>query len=127
MKIHQYCVNTGLFVMIVLAIAAIGSTPPPAGAVDDPAAAAAAAPIPAGPEGDLTRYGRQLITDTRKYAPDYITVGMDCSACHLNAGTVAHGGSLLGVYAKFPQWNASALRCQPRGHVPGRAGDVFLA
>jgi thiosulfate dehydrogenase len=35
---------------------------------------------------------------------------MECSACHLNAGTVPHGGSLLGVYATFPQWNGRAKR-----------------
>lgn len=81
-----------------------------AGAADDPATAAAGAPIPSGPEGDLIRYGRSLIDDTQKRAGSYIGAGMTCSACHLNAGTVPHGGSLLGIYAKFPQWNARAKR-----------------
>jgi thiosulfate dehydrogenase len=82
----------------------------PGGAADDPAAAAASAPIPAGPEGKLIRYGRALITDTPKLASTYIEAGMSCEACHLSAGTVAHGGSLLGIYATFPQWNARSQR-----------------
>ncbi len=30
---------------------------------------------------------------------------MSCEACHLAAGTKAHAGSLLGIYADFPQYN----------------------
>jgi thiosulfate dehydrogenase len=75
-----------------------------------PAAAAASAPIPSGPDGDLIRYGRALIVDTQKYAGHYITAGMSCAACHIDAGTKPHGGSLLGVYANFPQWNKRAKR-----------------
>lgn len=77
---------------------------------NDPATIAAQAPIPSGPEGDLIRYGRSLITDTPKYASQYVKAGMSCSACHLNGGTKPRGGSLLGVYAKFPQWNKRSKR-----------------
>jgi thiosulfate dehydrogenase len=76
----------------------------------DPAVAAATAPIPSGRDGDLIRYGRQLMTQTRKYAGKYVNAGMDCAACHIDAGTKAHGGSFLGIYATFPQWNKRAHR-----------------
>lgn len=76
----------------------------------DAAAIAAQASIPSGREGDLIRYGRLLVTDTPKFASQYIRAGMSCSACHINGGTKPHGGSLLGVYAKFPQWNKRAKR-----------------
>jgi len=82
----------------------------PAGAASDAAQAAASAPLPPGDEGELIKYGRSLITDTPKYAGAYITAGMSCAACHPSGGTIPHGGSLLGTYAKFPQWNNRAKR-----------------
>lgn len=83
---------------------------PAATALTDPAAAAAAAPIPSGRDGDIIRYGRSLITDTQKYAGKYVRAQMSCAACHIDGGTKAHGGSLLGAYATFPQWNGRAKR-----------------
>ncbi len=76
----------------------------------DAATVAARAPIPSGPDGDLIRYGRSLLTQTPKYAGEYIGAQMSCSSCHLDAGTKPHAGSLLGVYATFPQWNKRAKR-----------------
>jgi thiosulfate dehydrogenase len=74
------------------------------------AQADADAQIPSGREGDLIRYGRDLIAHTRQYAGKYVRAGMDCSACHIDAGTKPHGGSLLGIYATFPQWNKRSKR-----------------
>jgi thiosulfate dehydrogenase len=96
--------------LTALVLLASAATQRSAGAVPDAAQAAATAPLPTGDEGDLITYGRSLITDTQKYAGAYITAGMSCSACHIAGGTVAHGGSLLGIYAKFPQWNKRAKR-----------------
>jgi thiosulfate dehydrogenase len=79
-------------------------------AVPDSATAGATAPIPAGDEGDLIRYGRTLMNETPKYMGAYVRAGMSCSACHIDAGTKPHGGSFLGIYAKFPQWNGRAKR-----------------
>ena len=78
------------------------------GAVDAATMASAAnapGPMPAGAEGELVSYGRNIIRATSEYAPGYSRVGMSCEACHIAAGTKAHGGSFLGLYAKFPQWN----------------------
>lgn len=65
--------------------------------------------VPSGPVGDLVRYGHELIVNTRAHAKPYIGVDMDCSACHVNAGTTPRGGSLA-VYGQFPQWNKRANR-----------------
>jgi thiosulfate dehydrogenase len=100
-------VFAGLCIAVLAAIAIFHGVSPAAG---DPAAIAAHAAIPSGPEGDLIRYGRSLITNTQKFAPQYIQAGMSCSACHINGGTKPRGGSLLGVYAKFPQWNKRSKR-----------------
>ena len=79
------------------------------GATEIPAPSARAG-IPAGPKGELIAYGRDLLTQTPKYAGSYITARMSCAACHPRAGTQAHAGSLVGAYAMFPQWNRRAHR-----------------
>ena len=70
----------------------------------------ATATIPPGPQGELIAYGRDLVTDTPKYAGSYVTARLSCAACHPGAGTQPHAGSFLGIYALFPQWNKRANR-----------------
>lgn len=96
--------------MLALLVLLSGGAMQAARSAQDAATADASAPIPSGRQGDLIRYGRELITQTRKYAGGYVKAGMDCSACHVNAGTKAHGGSFLGIYAEFPQWNKRSHR-----------------
>jgi thiosulfate dehydrogenase len=83
---------------------------PPASGTADQAAANAAATMPPGPQGELIAYGRDLIEQTPKYMAANITARLSCAACHPGGGTQPHAGSLLGVYAKFPQWNNRAQR-----------------
>lgn len=86
---------------VLLAIVTIGATSP----------SFAPAPLPTGPEGQLIAYGKAIIQQTQKHAGAYtVTAATTCEACHLAAGTKAHGGSLVGVYAKFPQWNQRSGR-----------------
>ena len=109
----MYAYRAGAVVILgLLAVLTSGAldTAHAAPVATDAAAAAARATIPSGPDGDLIRYGRSLITETPKYAGQYITAGMSCAACHIDGGTKPRGGSLLGVYAKFPQWNQRAKR-----------------
>jgi thiosulfate dehydrogenase len=40
----------------------------------------------------------------------YVRAKLDCSACHLAGGTQARGGSFVGTYAYFPQWNKRSHR-----------------
>jgi len=74
------------------------------------ASADAAATIPPGPEGELISYGRNVFNQTPTYAGRYIGARMSCAACHPGGGTIRHEGSLLGQYAKFPQWNSRSHR-----------------
>lgn len=62
-------------------------------------------PLPTGREGELIAYGRDIIEHTHQIMGDHVVAGMSCEACHLEAGTKAHGGSLRGIYANFPQYN----------------------
>ncbi len=65
--------------------------------------------IPKGPEGQLIRYGRDLIARTSYYLGPNGTVskstnGMNCQNCHLDAGTRPFGnnyGSVASLYPKF--------------------------
>jgi thiosulfate dehydrogenase len=66
--------------------------------------------LPAGPLGAEIRYGRELIMHTRRALPGYERANMDCAACHIAGGTQPRGGSFLGLYAEFPQWNRRARR-----------------
>lgn len=65
--------------------------------------------IPKTPEGELIRYGRELIINTRKYlGPDgsiaQISNRLNCQNCHLEAGakSAPYSVSLLGVAANYP-------------------------
>lgn len=66
--------------------------------------------IPAGPVGDLIRLGKNIITDTPKYAAAYTGNDMKCSDCHIGGGTVAYASPLAGVTTLFPWYSPRAKR-----------------
>ena len=66
--------------------------------------------LPTGPPGDSIAYGYALIVKTHKLMKGYVRADMSCDACHLAAGQQARGGSFVGVYGRFPQWNKRAHR-----------------
>jgi thiosulfate dehydrogenase len=74
------------------------------GAVYDPKA------LPSGPVGESIALGHDVIMDPQKYVPKNVTADMSCAACHLNGGTTARGGTFVGVYARFPQFNKRSGR-----------------
>jgi thiosulfate dehydrogenase len=93
--------QAALGVLGVLSIAAIG----PAGAAGPlPFKVPADSTIPGGPEGEAIKLGRSLITDTRKLLPANVGNGLDCTNCHLGAGTVALAGPFVGLWGVFPEY-----------------------
>ena len=66
--------------------------------------------LPSGPPGKAIAYGRALITKTDSLMKPYVRADLTCADCHVAAGTRARGGSFIGTYARFPQWNARAHR-----------------
>jgi thiosulfate dehydrogenase len=73
--------------------------------------------VPQTPEGDLIRYGRDLIVNTAKYfgpkglvAP--ITNGMTCQNCHLYAGTKKFGNSFAAVASTYPRYRPRSARVE---------------
>ncbi len=75
-----------------------------------PAARDATAPFPPGDEGKLIAYGHDIIERTPQLMAKYVRSGMSCEACHIDGGRKAHAGSLLGIYATFPQLNKRSHR-----------------
>lgn len=70
----------------------------------DPAA------LPTGPVGQSIAYGHLLLVDTRHLMKENVTARLNCSACHIDAGLKNRGGSFVGTYSYFPQWNKRSHR-----------------
>ena len=67
--------------------------------------------IPATPEGDQIRYGRELVAHTALYLGPggkvmSISNGMNCQNCHLKAGKKPFGNNYAGVAATYPKFRA---------------------
>ena len=48
------------------------------------------ASIPSGPKGLAIQEGKKLLTDTRRLLPNNVGNGLNCTNCHLDAGTSAN-------------------------------------
>jgi thiosulfate dehydrogenase len=66
--------------------------------------------LPPGPLGDSIAYGYAIIVRTHHLMKGYVRADLECADCHINAGTQPRGGSFVGVYGRFPQWNKRAHR-----------------
>lgn len=67
--------------------------------------------LPSTPQGDLIRYGKELIAHTAVYFGPKgkvasISNGMNCENCHLDAGTRFLGNNYSAVYATYPKFRA---------------------
>lgn len=67
--------------------------------------------IPATPEGDMIRYGRELVANTAIYLGPNGTVsqtsnGMNCQNCHLKAGKKIFGNNYSAVSSTYPRFRA---------------------
>lgn len=124
-----------LAVCAFLALAACAAPPKP----PEPAAYDSSA-LPPGPLGESIQYGRAIITKTPLLMKRYVRADMTCGDCHIAGGTQARGGSFIGLYARFPQWNRRAHRVialQDRiaecflysmnGRAPGYASKEMIA
>lgn len=66
--------------------------------------------IPHDKFGDMVRYGRDLVINTAYYlGPDgtkgkYLGNKMNCTNCHLDAGTRPYGFNFFSTYPRYPQY-----------------------
>ncbi|GAA4437013.1 hypothetical protein GCM10023188_30740 [Pontibacter saemangeumensis] len=85
------------------------------------------ASLPATPEGDQIRYGRELVAHTAKYlGPEgsvlHLSNGMNCQNCHLDAGTKPYGNNYSLVASTYPKVRA---RSGKEEDVVKRVNDCF--
>lgn len=92
------------FLAVVAAAAAACSGGGRSQALYDPQA------LPTGPLGLSIAYGHAIMVDTPHLMKGYVRAKMTCAACHIDAGTKPRGGSFIGTYGRFPQWNKRAHR-----------------
>ena len=90
------------FALALAACAGGGARTP--GALYDPQA------LPSGAVGDSIAYGYALMVKTHRLMKGYVRADLACADCHVAAGTKPRGGSFVGAYARFPQWNNRAHR-----------------
>ena len=65
--------------------------------------------IPASADGDLVRYGRELVAHTAYYlgpngVVSNVSNGLNCQNCHLKAGKKIFGNNYSAVYATYPKF-----------------------
>ncbi len=83
--------------------------------------------IPKNKEGDLIRYGRDLIARTSNYLGPHgivmnISNGMNCQNCHLDAGTKPFGNNYGSVASLYPKFRARSARVES---IEKRINDCF--
>lgn len=83
--------------------------------------------IPVGEQGDLIRYGRDLIIRTSYYLGPRGKVkamsnGMNCQNCHLDAGTKPFGNNYSAVASTYPKFRA---RSGTNETIEKRVNDCF--
>lgn len=127
--LHAGCV----VVLVASLLACRGSSPP---AVEKSAQAAPTPPagdvvpmrppsdsdIPSGALGVSIRRGHALLTATRDSLPAYAPSGLRCVSCHLDDGRRAHASPFVGVYARYPVYNARSGEAYT---IEDRINDCF--
>lgn len=78
--------------------------------------------IPSGALGVSIRRGRALLAATRDSLPAFTSSKLRCVSCHLDEGRRANASPFVGVYARYPNYNARS------GHpytIQDRINDCF--
>lgn len=83
--------------------------------------------IPETAEGDLIRYGKELVAHTSLYfgpkgSVAQITNGMNCQNCHLAAGTKVFGNNYSAVASTYPKMRARSGKIES---IEKRVADCF--
>ena len=100
--------SVALIALACIAIVACGlvASGPLAAASPAPFSVPADSTLPSGPEGAAIKLGRTLITDTRKLLPRNVGNGLNCTNCHLDAGTKQGAGPYVGLWGVFPEYRS---------------------
>lgn len=61
--------------------------------------------IPEGELGFSIRQGKKIMNETQMLLPQNVGNALNCSSCHLNAGTVPKTAPFVGLWGVFPEFN----------------------
>ena len=78
--------------------------------------------MPSGALGASIRRGHALLTATRDSLPAYAGSRLRCVSCHLDDGRRAHASPFVGVYARYPTYNARSGKAYT---IEDRIDDCF--
>jgi thiosulfate dehydrogenase len=60
--------------------------------------------IPDGPDGDTIRLGKQVFTQTPRYAKPYAGNALTCANCHLDRGRLADSAPMWAAFGRYPRY-----------------------
>ncbi|MFG0254162.1 MAG: c-type cytochrome [Rhodopirellula sp. JB053] len=68
--------------------------------------------LPPGELGRLVQLGREIVENTHDHplSKEFVGNSLDCTSCHLDAGTHPEAASFLGVAAAYPAWSPREQR-----------------
>jgi thiosulfate dehydrogenase len=72
--------------------------------------------------GRLVRDGRNLFVETQRYAPRFVSNGLNCSNCHLSEGRMPGAAPLWAGYPLYPLFRGKNLRANTYAE---RIGECF--
>ncbi len=69
-------------------------------------------PLPAGELGRVIELGRELVVHTKDHplSKPYVGNSLNCTSCHLDAGTHRQAGSFIGSATAYPAWSPREKR-----------------
>lgn len=69
-------------------------------------------PLPPGELGRVIQLGREIVENTHEHplSKPYVRNSLDCTSCHLDAGTHPEAGSFIGIATAYPAWSPREQR-----------------
>ncbi|MHB9021854.1 MAG: c-type cytochrome [Halothiobacillus sp.] len=98
------------------------------------------ATIPKDEFGKVVQFGRNIMYDTKKYAPQYAGNSLNCVNCHTDGGAMAGSAPLWGAWVSYPAYRSKnkkvntyedrlqgCFRFSVNGKAPPLGSDVLVA
>ncbi len=102
-NLHRSATAT-LLMFLGLAACSGSAEPTDVAAAADSATGFVMAPVPDGPLGQSILRGQAIFLATSDSLPDHVGNDLACGSCHLDGGTRANAGQMVGVTGQFPQY-----------------------
>jgi len=96
--------------------------------------------IPNDEFGKMVQLGRNIMFETKKYAPQYVGNALNCVNCHTDGGAMAGSAPLWGAWVSYPAYRSKnkkvntyedrlqgCFRFSMNGKMPPLGSDVLVA